>query len=97
LSLHYDEPLSHVAFDFNLRRFTMEYLPTNGDKEFIKLSIKLAFGDDAKAVAAGTVAAVQTLSGTGACRLMVGRCSLTAVSKPALKAPMVSALQGRIS
>ena len=48
----------------------MEYLPTNGNKEFVQHSIKLAYGEDSKDVAAGTVAAIQTLSGTGSCRLM---------------------------
>ncbi len=48
----------------------MEYLPTNGNKDFVQHSIKLAFGEDSKAVAEGTIAAIQTLSGTGSCRLM---------------------------
>jgi aspartate aminotransferase len=48
----------------------MEYLPTNGNKDFVKHSIKLAYGEESKAVAAGTIAAIQTLSGTGSCRLM---------------------------
>jgi aspartate aminotransferase len=48
----------------------MEYLPTNGNKDFVKHSIKLAYGEDSKEVAAGTIAAIQTLSGTGSCRLM---------------------------
>ena len=48
----------------------MEYLPTNGNKEFVQHSIKLAFGEDSKDVANGTIAAIQTLSGTGSCRLM---------------------------
>lgn len=48
----------------------MEYLPTNGNAGFIKHSILLAYGDDSVAVADGSIAAIQTLSGTGACRLM---------------------------
>mmetsp|Transcript_36322 Transcript_36322/g.92812 ORF Transcript_36322/g.92812 Transcript_36322/m.92812 type:complete len:430 (-) Transcript_36322:886-2175(-) len=48
----------------------MEYLPMGGNKTFNELSIKLAYGDDNTAIAEKRVAAVQTLSGTGACRLM---------------------------
>jgi len=48
----------------------MEYLPTNGHKEFIQHSLKLAFGEDSEAVKNGTIAAIQSLSGTGSCRLM---------------------------
>lgn len=46
----------------------MEYLPIGGLRAFVDQSVRLAFGD---AVAdSGTVAAVQSLSGTGSCRLM---------------------------
>ncbi|KAF5837448.1 aspartate aminotransferase [Dunaliella salina] len=48
----------------------MEYLPMGGMKEFVQESIKLAYGDDAKCLKEGNVAAVQSLSGTGSCRLM---------------------------
>jgi len=44
----------------------MEYLPTQGDDVFIKKSLELAYGSG---VDYGVVAGVQTLSGTGACRL----------------------------
>ena len=45
---------------------TMEYLPIGGLKAFNDLSVRLAYGDDAAAVREGRVAAVQSLSGTGA-------------------------------
>eukprot|EP00191_Tetraselmis_sp_GSL018_P009947 CAMPEP_0177616976 /NCGR_PEP_ID=MMETSP0419_2-20121207/24557_1 /TAXON_ID=582737 /ORGANISM="Tetraselmis sp., Strain GSL018" /LENGTH=303 /DNA_ID=CAMNT_0019115299 /DNA_START=148 /DNA_END=1058 /DNA_ORIENTATION=+ len=46
----------------------MEYLPIGGNKEFNNLSLKLAYGDN-PVLTQNQVAAVQTLSGTGACRL----------------------------
>lgn len=47
----------------------MEYLPIGGHKGFIQESIKLAYGDDQEVIKEGLVAAVQSLSGTGSCRL----------------------------
>uniref|UniRef100_A0A383V9K1 Aspartate aminotransferase n=1 Tax=Tetradesmus obliquus TaxID=3088 RepID=A0A383V9K1_TETOB len=47
----------------------MEYLPIGGLRDFVSESVKLAYGDDSPVVAAGQVAAVQSLSGTGSCRL----------------------------
>ncbi|MEW5296942.1 MAG: hypothetical protein WDW38_007303 [Sanguina aurantia] len=47
----------------------MEYLPMGGSKDFNRESVKLAFGDDNEVLRSNRVAAVQTLSGTGACRL----------------------------
>ena len=41
-----------------------------GLKDFNQVSIKLAYGDNSPAIAEGRVAAVQSLSGTGSCRLM---------------------------
>ncbi len=43
----------------------MEYLPMGGMKAFTDLSVQLAFGEDAKPIQEGRVAAVQSLSGTG--------------------------------
>ena len=43
-----------------------EYLPIGGLKSFTQNSVKLAFGEDAQCIQEGRVAAVQTLSGTGA-------------------------------
>jgi len=48
----------------------MEYLPIGGLKAFCDESVKLAYGEDAKCIKENRVAAVQTLSGTGSCRLM---------------------------
>lgn len=48
----------------------MEYLPMGGFKEFCDHSIKLAYGDDNPLVKGNKIAAVQSLSGTGSCRLM---------------------------
>lgn len=41
-----------------------------GSVTFTDLALKLAYGDDADVLKEKRVAAVQTLSGTGACRLM---------------------------
>ena len=46
------------------------YLPIGGLKDFNQVSIKLAYGDIAQAIGDSRVAAVQSLSGTGSCRLM---------------------------
>ncbi len=46
------------------------YLPMGGMKEFVKESVKLAYGDNAAPIRDGRVAGVQSLSGTGSCRLM---------------------------
>lgn len=40
-----------------------------GLQPFIRESVKLAYGDASAVIAAGQVAAVQSLSGTGSCRL----------------------------
>lgn len=45
------------------------YLPIGGLRDFVAESVKLAYGDDSRLVADGRVAAVQSLSGTGSCRL----------------------------
>eukprot|EP00814_Leptocylindrus_danicus_P010497 CAMPEP_0116031340 /NCGR_PEP_ID=MMETSP0321-20121206/17451_1 /TAXON_ID=163516 /ORGANISM="Leptocylindrus danicus var. danicus, Strain B650" /LENGTH=416 /DNA_ID=CAMNT_0003506437 /DNA_START=89 /DNA_END=1339 /DNA_ORIENTATION=- len=43
-----------------------EYAPIDGDQEFVKLALQFAYGAD---LDYATTAAVQTLSGTGACRI----------------------------
>ena len=48
----------------------MEYLPMGGLKDFCDHSIKLAYGEESDVVKGDRVAAVQSLSGTGSCRLM---------------------------
>eukprot|EP00775_Hariotina_reticulata_P010765 gene10765-10921_t len=47
----------------------MEYLPIGGLRDFVTESVKLAYGDDSPAIKGNVVAAVQSLSGTGSCRL----------------------------
>lgn len=48
----------------------MEYLPIAGNKQFVDRAVALALGDDNPAIKEGRVAALQSLSGTGACRVM---------------------------
>mmetsp|Transcript_28693 Transcript_28693/g.39638 ORF Transcript_28693/g.39638 Transcript_28693/m.39638 type:complete len:425 (-) Transcript_28693:154-1428(-) len=48
----------------------MEYLPIGGLSDFCDHSIKLAYGEEAACIAEGRVASLQSLSGTGSCRLM---------------------------
>ncbi|KAJ9504960.1 hypothetical protein QJQ45_006388 [Haematococcus lacustris] len=48
----------------------MEYLPIAGMRDFVVESMKLAFGEDARVIKDKRVAAIQTLSGTGSCRIM---------------------------
>jgi hypothetical protein len=43
-----------------------EYLPIDGDQEFVNKALKFAYGQDAPLE---RIAGVQTLSGTGACRI----------------------------
>lgn len=47
----------------------MEYLPIGGLRDFVDESVKLAYGPASPPIASRTFAAVQTLSGTGSCRL----------------------------
>jgi aspartate aminotransferase, mitochondrial len=46
------------------------YLPIGGLKEFVQESVKLGFGENSPVIKDNLVAAVQSLSGTGSCRLM---------------------------
>jgi hypothetical protein len=43
-----------------------EYLPIEGDKEYIDLALKFAYGPE---IPSSHLAGIQTLSGTGACRI----------------------------
>lgn len=43
-----------------------EYLPIDGDRDFVKVAMRFAYGPD---MPLGHIAGVQTLSGTGACRV----------------------------
>ncbi|CAL9184739.1 unnamed protein product [Musa hybrid cultivar] len=47
----------------------MEYLPMGGSIKMIEESLKLAYGEDSELIKEKRIAAVQALSGTGACRL----------------------------
>lgn len=53
-----------LLLDMNLNK---EYLPIEGLKEFCDVSVKLLFGNDSPE--RSRIAAVQAISGTGACRL----------------------------
>jgi len=46
-----------------------EYAPIDGSTEFVQLALKFAYGDHCEALSKGHIAGVQTLSGTGACRV----------------------------
>lgn len=46
------------------------YLPIGGNKQFVDRAVALALGDNNPVLADGRVAALQSLSGTGACRVM---------------------------
>lgn len=52
-----------------LGKENMEYLPMGGSVKMVEESIKLAYGENADVLKDKRVAAVQALSGTGACRL----------------------------
>ena len=47
-----------------------EYAPIHGINDFVNLARSFALGKDSKALADGRVASVQSLSGTGACRII---------------------------
>ncbi|KAF7139920.1 hypothetical protein RHSIM_Rhsim06G0130100 [Rhododendron simsii] len=47
----------------------MEYLPMGGSLKMIEETVKLAYGEDSDLIKDKRIAAVQALSGTGACRL----------------------------
>jgi len=49
--------------------YNYEYLPIVGLQSFIDNSVKLAYGPDAKAIKENRIAGIQSLSGTGACRV----------------------------
>src|SRR3990167_8072750 len=45
--------------------FNMEYLPINGDKEFLRLALQVAYGKKNHLLADQRIAATQTMSGSG--------------------------------
>ena len=79
----YDEPHSDFAFDFNMRRYAMA-------------SANPQYGRGCAGEYHVFDAAREGLMTGGGVGAKVGRCRLT-VSKPVLKAPMVSALETTIS
>jgi hypothetical protein len=82
LKLQYDEPLSSFAFEFNLRRCTKAK----------KAKEKERAREKREAEAAERVARVKA---EAAAEEAVGRCRLT-LSKPELKARLVSALETKM-
>ena len=46
-----------------------EYAPIEGNAAFTKKALQFAYGESCQALAEGRIAGVQTLSGTGACRI----------------------------
>jgi len=51
------------------RDVNKEYAPITGDPEYVKKALSFAYGDDNEALTSGKIVGVQTLSGTGACRV----------------------------
>jgi len=56
-----------LANDLSLNK---EYLPISGDAEYVRLSQQLMLGKDCQRVGGGQVAGVQSISGTGALRIL---------------------------
>mmetsp|Transcript_114505 Transcript_114505/g.278054 ORF Transcript_114505/g.278054 Transcript_114505/m.278054 type:complete len:441 (-) Transcript_114505:66-1388(-) len=50
------------------RHLDHEYLPLHGDSRYIDVALKLCYGEDSVPLQEGRIAAVQTISGTGALR-----------------------------
>ena len=91
LKLKYDKPLSNFAVNFNLRHYIQG--PVNlGVKEADYEWLTEELCKIANTCCQGRIISVLE----GGYRIQVGACSLT-VSSPMLKAPMVSALEDRIS
>lgn len=47
----------------------MEYLPMGGSNKMVEETLKLAYGEDSDLIKDKRIAAIQALSGTGACRI----------------------------
>lgn len=56
-------------FYLSFSSLAREYLPMGGSIKMIEESLKLAYGDNSEFIKDKRIAAVQALSGTGACRL----------------------------
>jgi aspartate aminotransferase, mitochondrial len=64
-----------------------EYASIEGDAKFLELALKLAYGDHSPLLAEGRVAAVQSLSGTGALRVLGAFISKFSPKKPVVYVP----------
>lgn len=73
------------------RNHNMEYLPVAGSASFTDHAVRLAYGDANPFVQQGHVAKIQTLSGTGACRMAgeLVRRFLTGLDGAPLEKPLV--------
>lgn len=54
---------------YNLFLCSREYLPMGGSVKMVEETLKLAYGETSECLKDKRIAAVQSLSGTGACRL----------------------------
>jgi aspartate aminotransferase len=64
-----------------------EYASIEGDAKFLELALKLAYGDQSPLLSAGRVAAVQSLSGTGALRVLGAFIARFSQKKPIVYVP----------
>ena len=64
-------PIHLQAYAAHVSLCSQEYLGIAGNPDFCKLSAKLAFGANSKALKEGRAATVQSLSGTGSLRVCV--------------------------
>jgi len=58
-----------------------EYLPIQGDQEYVKLAQQLMLGESCKRIAEGKVVGVQSISGTGALRVLFDYIQYTMAAK----------------
>lgn len=64
-----------------------EYAPIEGDSAFVDLSLKLAYGENSQYLKDGRVAGIQSLSGTGALRLLGAYINRFSEKKPLVLVP----------
>jgi hypothetical protein len=109
LKLKYDEALSHFAFNFHLRRYIKGAVQSAGGHWEVDLNKKLPDMPRMPALPHITMPTMPHISigipasagaaaaGAGAAEpAVVGPCRLT-VSKPVVNAPMIPALEAKIS
>eukprot|EP00475_Leptophrys_vorax_P031090 TRINITY_DN4699_c0_g1_i3.p1 TRINITY_DN4699_c0_g1~~TRINITY_DN4699_c0_g1_i3.p1 ORF type:complete len:413 (+),score=85.50 TRINITY_DN4699_c0_g1_i3:262-1500(+) len=68
-------------------RMDNEYAPIEGDAKFVELALKLAYGEDSQFLKDGRVAGIQSLSGTGALRLLGAFIERFSQKKPVVYVP----------